>query len=336
MRTTDLAEHLSKYLTNYLPHQKGLSKNSTSSYTTSIIMFLKFLESYKGLNVEKLRIKDITRDLILDFLEHLQIVRKCGNATRNLRLSALKSFFRYLKYNNIQNFHETQKILSIDKKKTRRDFFSYLSTGAIKSILEQPDTNTKKGIRDLALLSLMYDTAGRVSEIINLTPSMIRMEKPHIIRILGKGNKTRVVPLIDAQIIHLKNYLDIFELNNPVNQLQPLFFNSRKEKLTRSGVSYILAKYVNKAIKTNRTAFPKKVSCHTLRHSKAMHMLQAGVELIYIRDILGHVSIETTQIYARADTKQKRIALEKAYENLSPEKPIWEGNKGLIDWLKKF
>ena len=165
---------------------------------------------------------------------------------------------------------------------------------------------------------------------------MIKMEKPHIIRILGKGNKTRVVPLIDAQIIHLKNYLDIFELNNPVNQLQPLFFNSRKEKLTRSGVSYILAKYVNKAIKTNRTAFPKKVSCHTLRHSKAMHMLQAGVELIYIRDILGHVSIETTQIYARADTKQKRIALEKAYENLSPEKPIWEGNKGLIDWLKKF
>jgi site-specific recombinase XerD len=183
----------------------------------------------------------------------------------------------------------------------------------------------------------MYDTGARVQETIDLTSSMLRLNKPATIKIVGKGNKARLVPMLDAQVEHLKNYLKEHRLNEPSANSYPLFFNSRKEKLTRAGINHIVQKYVKAARKENRMIIPDKISCHTLRHSKAMHLLQAGVNLVYIRDILGHVSIQTTEIYARADSKQKREALERAYVNINPdEEPIWTKNENLIDWLKKF
>jgi site-specific recombinase XerD len=187
-------------------------------------------------------------------------------------------------------------------------------------LLEQPDTTTKKGRRDLTLLSLMYDSGARVQEIIDLVPSMLRLGNPPTIKIIGKGNKARLVPLLNAQTEHLKHYLAEHRLNEHNTNAYPLFFNSRKEKLTRAGINYIVQKYCQSARIKNAGLIPKKFSCHSLRHSKAMHLLQAGVNLVYIRDILGHVSIQTTEIYAKADSKQKRIALEKAYVNVNPRK----------------
>ena len=222
------------------------------------------------------------------------------------------------------------------QKKTHSRLIEYLSIDAIKLILQQPDTTTKKGIRDLALLALMYDSGARVSEIINLTPSMLKIIKPCTVKVIGKGNKARLIPLVDPQVNHLKKYMNLYNLHEPKRQLAPLFFNSRSERLTRSGVGYILNKYVKAARKLDDTGIPARVNCHMLRHSRAMHLLQAGTELIYIRDILGHVSVETAQMYARVETKYKRIALEKAYTNMSPEIPIWENNNGLLDWLKSF
>jgi len=173
--------------------------------------------------------------------------------------------------------------------------------------------------------------------VIDLTPSMLYLHKPATIKIIGKGNKARLVPMLDAQTMHLINYLKEYQMDNPVAKLHPLFTNSRKEKLTRSGISYILQKYLKMARDVDQTVIPEKVSCHSLRHSKAMHLLQAGVNLVYIRDILGHVSIKTTEIYARADSKHKRLALEKAYVDVNPdEEPTWVNNENLISWLKKF
>jgi integrase/recombinase XerD len=203
--------------------------------------------------------------------------------------------------------------------------------------LQQPDTTTLKGRRDLTLLSLMYDTGARVQEVIDLTPSMLRLNKPATVKIIGKGNKARLVPMLDAQTEHLKNYLKEHRLNEPFANMYPLFFNSRKEKLTRVGVNHIVQKYCKTAREKNKMIIPDKISCHSLRHSKAMHLLQAGINLVYIRDILGHVSIQTTEIYARADSKQKREALEKAYVNVNPnEEPRWAKDENLITWLKKF
>ncbi len=172
---------------------------------------------------------------------------------------------------------------------------------------------------------------------IDLTPSAIKLDKPSTVQITGKGNKMRIVPLLEDQTKVLKCYLDEHHLLEAQARMHPLFYNSRQEKLTRPGVTYILMKYVDKAKKKNRQLIPDKLSCHSLRHSKAMHLLQAGVNLVYIRDILGHVSIQTTEVYARADSRQKREAIEKAYIDVVPNKaPMWENNNNLLGWLKSF
>jgi site-specific recombinase XerD len=143
--------------------------------------------------------------------------------------------------------------------------------------------------------------------------------------------------MLDGQVVHLKNYLKESRLNDPAHGSYPLFSNSRKEKLTRAGIHHIVQKYSQMARTENALLIPEKISPHWLRHSKAMHLLQAGVNLVYIRDILGHVSVKTTELYARADSEQKRKALEKAYQNVSPkEEPLWAGDQNLISWLKSF
>jgi site-specific recombinase XerD len=204
-------------------------------------------------------------------------------------------------------------------------------------LLKQPDTTTKRGRRDLSLLSLMYDTGARVQEILDMTPSMLRLSNPATIKIIGKGKKARLVPMLNVQVDLLKNYLGENKLNEPDAGSHPLFFNSRKEKLTRAGVNHIVQKYFQMACMENKMLLPEKISCHSFRHSKAMHLLQAGVNLVYIRDILGHVSVQTTEIYARADSSQKRKALESAYVNVNPsEEPQWIKSENLISWLQRL
>jgi site-specific recombinase XerD len=227
--------------------------------------------------------------------------------------------------------------MSIKVKKTKKIAINYLTIEGIKLLLEQPGVTTKRSRRDLALLSLMYDTGARVQEVIDLTSSAVHLDKPYTIQITGKGNKTRIVPLLEEQVRILRNYLTEYGLLKLYTRSYPLFSNSRHEKLTRAGVTHILLKYADKARKRDPKLIPEKLSCHSLRHSKAMHLLQAGVNLVYIRDILGHLSVQTTEIYARADSKQKREALEKAYVDVAPkEEPIWENDENLLSWLKSF
>ena len=337
MKPTDFAKNITNFLTKYLQNEKGASLNTVRAYKDTFVLLLTFLENEKKLKTEKLILNDITKDLVIDFLDWIQDVRKCSNSTRNLRLSAIHSFYKYVKNQNIENLFEIQKILSINKKKSSTKSVEYISIEAIKCLFKKPNLKTASGIRDMALLSLTYDTAARVQEIIDLTPSMINFNKPYTVKLIGKGNKARIIPVIEGQLLHLKQYLKVFKLDNPENRLHPLFFNSRKDKLTRAGITYILKKYVKKAREDAPNFFTFKVSCHTLRHSKAMHLLQAKVDILYIKDILGHASIQTTERYARADSKHKRLALEKAYLKVNSNvEPEWINNPDLISWLKKL
>jgi site-specific recombinase XerD len=232
---------------------------------------------------------------------------------------------------------EWQRILSIPVKKAEKPTINYLSVEGIRLILEGPDQSTRNGRRDLALLSLMYDSGARVQEIIDLTPSMVRLGQPSTVKLIGKGNKARIVPLLEQQVKFLRIYMTEQKLLEPYANMYPLFSNSRKEKLTRAGVNYILAKYANPARMKEPSLIPEKLSCHCLRHSLAMHLLQSDVNLVYIRDILGHSSVQVTEIYARADSRQKREAIEKAYSDVSPkEAPSWLANDDLLSWLKSF
>jgi integrase/recombinase XerD len=337
MKVTDFSKYLTGFLVNYLPHEIGASKNTISSYRDTFVLFIQFMEQIRNINVNKLAIKDVTKQSVVEFLDWLQVERKNSNATRNLRLAAIHSFFKYIQYSVPDNLYEYQSILSIKVKKKEKPTINYLTLDGIKLLLEQPDRTTLKGRRDLALLSLMYDTGARVQEIIDLTPAALHLDKPTTIRVTGKGNKTRIIPLLEGQVRILRSYLSDNNLIKPHTGSYPLFFNSRKEKLTRAGIAHILLKYSDKAKQENQQLIPDKISCHVIRHSKAMHLLQAGVNLIYIRDILGHVSVETTEIYARADSRQKRHAIEKAYVDVvNKEEPVWQDNKSILNWLKSF
>jgi len=214
----------------------------------------------------------------------------------------------------------------------------YLTVDGIKLLLSQADVEDYYGLRHLAILALMYDTGCRVQELIDLAVNSLRIQtEPYTISIYGKGRKTRIVPMVRNQIVLLRKYMDRYGLNenNCINH--PLFFNNRGEKMTRTGVTYILKKYADMARQTAPSLIPEKISCHSLRHSKAMHLLQAGVNLIWIRDLLGHTTIQTTEVYARTDSKQKREALERAYSDMLPGKTKdgeWQKNQTLLDWLK--
>lgn len=338
--STDFAIFLSKFLSEYLPHERGMSPHTILAYRDTFMQFIRYMRDEKKVSVEKLTLEKISKEVVADFLEWVQNKRNCSITTRNHRLAAIHSFVLYLQYEDIVHLDRWQKILSIKMKKSEKAAINYLTVDAIKLLLEQPDRTTLRGRRNLALLALMYDTGARVQEIINLTPEAVNIAStPYTIRLFGKGQKFRIVPLMDEQVILLKRYMEDNNLTEAYHLRHPLFFNSRGERLTRAGVTYILKNYVEMARAINSEIIPQSISCHSLRHSKAMHLLQAGVSLVYIRDILGHVSVQTTEVYARADSKQKREALEKSYTSLIPKTDSvrqWDKNKDLLEWLKDF
>lgn len=337
MKPTDFSVYLTRFLGAYLPNERGFSLNTITSYRDTFTLFLNYMYEEHNILAEKIILDHLTKELIIQFLEWLELKRNNSIATRNVRLAAIHSFFRYLQYEHPEKILEWQKILSVPIKKTLKPLVNYMSVDGIELLMKQPDTSTKSGRRDLALLALLYDSAARVQELIDLTPNCIRFENPSSIKLIGKRNKARVVPLMTPEAELLKSYMAEHQLLEPWASEYPLFFNKRKEKLSRGGVSYILKKYIIKAQLENITLIPEKFTPHCLRHSKSMHLLQAGVNLVYIRDILGHVSIQTTEIYARADSKQKRLAIESAYSNTLPkEEPKWHHNSDLLKWLKSL
>ena len=337
MQPTDFAKHLSDFFAKHMPGEVGASHNTIASYRDSFMLLLTFMRDCKATPASKVALGMFTKEIIVDFLEWIETKRNCCAATRNVRLAALHSFFRYLQYQNPENLSRWQSILSIRVKKAAKQSIKYLSLDGIRALLNEPDQSTRSGRRDLALLSLMYDSGARVQELIDLSPSLIRLDEPCTIKLIGKGNKARIVPMMVSQVALLKAYMTEQRLLLPSANMYPLFSNSRKEKLTRAGVNYILNKYAKQARLKEPSLIPENLSCHTLRHSKAMHLLQAGVNLVYIRDILGHTSIQVTEIYARTDSKQKREAIERAYTSVVPEeKPSWLANDDLLAWLKAF
>lgn len=337
MKPTDFSKYISDFISGHLLNERGASANTITAYRDAFVLLLNFIQQVKRIRPEKLMLDKIKKETIIEFLNWLQRERKCSNTTRNARLAAVHSFYRYLQHQDLSNFHEVQRILSIRFKRTSQVTIKYLTVESMRLLLNQPDTTTSKGRRDLALLSLLYDSGARVQEAIDLTPSMLRLGKPATIKIIGKGNKARLVPMLDAQVELLKSYLQENHLNEPNACASPLFFNSKKEKLTRAGINHIVQKYYVMAKAENKMLMLDKISCHSFRHSKAMHLLQAGVNLVYIRDILGHVSVQTTEIYARADSMQKRKALEKAYVNVTPDQePEWLKSDSLISWLQRL
>lgn len=334
MKTTDFAKYLTSFLGEYLPSTRNVSENTIKSYRDTFKMFLVYCNDFLQLNTQKLTLKKINEETIVSFLNWLENERQCSISTRNQRLAGIHAFYRYLLTNSPEHLLTSQKILQIPLKKYEKPFVEHLTPEQVKKLLSAPNLSTKIGRRDVTLLSVLYDTGARVSELCDLTVNDVRFEKPELIRLTGKGRKVRTVPLLPNTISLLKQYLQENKLTDKFDF--PLFQNQRKSKLTRGGVSYILQKYAVIAF-DNENDKLKKITPHILRHSKAMHLYQAGVNLVYIRDILGHNDISTTDIYAKADIYSKRKALESVYQDITETNlPEWNENADLIDFLNSL
>ncbi len=335
---TDFAKYLSRYLSSYLLHERNVSPNTIAAYRDSFVVFINYMKDEKHVKLDKLSLDSITKENVISFLNWLINSKGYNISTRNCRLAAIHSFMSFLQYEKVEKLDEWQSILSIKDMKKESNAPNYLTVDGIKLLLAQPDAEDYSGLRHLAILALMYDTGCRVQELIDLTVDSLRIQtEPYTIRIYGKGRKIRIVPMVRNQIVFLRKYIDRYRLYEDNCLSHPLFFNNRGEKLTRTGVTYILKKYADMARQITPSLIPERISCHSLRHSKAMHLLQADVNLIWIRDLLGHTTIQTTEVYARADSKQKRVALERAYTDMLPDKAKdgeWQKNQTLLDWLK--
>lgn len=338
MKENEFPRYLTYYLSKYLPGQKNVSSNTIASYRDTFKLFLTYCETCRGMPPERFTMVRLTKEIVLGFLEWLETERHCSIPTRNHRLTVIHSFCRYIQKEFPENLYETQKILAIPNKKSGTPLVSYLTGNEMQILLSQPDSSTKNGFRDMVLLSVLYDTAARVDELISLKVKDVRLMNPAVITLHGKGSKIRQVPIMSNTKSLLQSYMDTRKICSGMADTENfLFVNQQCQKLSRWGISYVINKYVEQA-KTD-TAFTVRfpVTPHIFRHSKAMHLLQAGVNLIYIRDFLGHSDCSTTEIYARADSEMKRKAIENAYPDLVPDGlPKWEEDGDLMKWLKSL
>lgn len=335
MKTTDFAKHLSCFLGQYLPIECGVSVNTIKNYSFTFSLLLAFFKETLFIKPERVSLADITKNRIIDFLNWLEKERGCSISTRNNRLAAIHSFFNYLQYRNVEGLAQWQEIMSIKRKRASSPEMSYLTVEGIKLLLRLPDLATRTGRRDFVLLGLLYDSGCRVQELINLTSADIREDETVTIRLLGKGQKARIIPLSKPEATNLLNFIKERGLNAPEKRMEALFQNPQGNRLTRMAILNIVKKYVNMAKKINPDLIPDGIRCHSFRHSKAMHMLEADINLVYIRDFLGHSSTTTTELYARASEKMKNKALSKLDPTIVKDgKSSWQKDKGLMAYLK--
>lgn len=333
MKKTDFTKALTSYFSTYLPETCGVSPNTCNSYRDAFKLLLLYFQEEKGVPANSIELRMLNRNLASDFLNWLEVQRKVSVTTRNQRLAAMKAFAHYVQYRNPEYLENCTDIIAMRPKKHEKPVIPFLTEEELKALLAQPDPSTRHGLRDLTLLSLLYDSGARVQEITDLKLKDIRLTNPAMVTLTGKGRKARQVPLMKETCKLLDAYIRNFNLNSePLTS--PLFFNQKGQALSRYGITYILKKYVSQAELDSDT---RKISPHVLRHTKAMHLLRAGVNMIYIRDFLGHVNISTTEVYARIDAKMKRKVFEEKVPNFTPNTTMpWEEDKDLLQWLTKF
>lgn len=330
---------VARFFRVYLPAERGYSTATIESYRDTFKQFLNFIFETKHIAPDKVQMNDLSRDLIQEFLKHLEENGKTVS-TRNQRHAALRSFFTYAKYSFPEYLDISCDILQIPMKKQPKPVINYMSVEGVAEVLHQPDLKSHKGYRDALILSLLYECGARVSEVPDILVNDIRFTEPCTIVLHGKGSKDRIVPISKKLADLIKVYIEKSIHTN--NQIKPtfLFTNRSEKKLTRAGIAYILKKYVDKTREIYPNLVSQVFSPHCMRHSKAMHLLEVGVAIIYIRDFLGHASITSTEIYAKADSKAKRIALESAYSGILDDSntpsTLWNEDENLMQFLAEL
>lgn len=297
---------LQSFFTEHLLSHRRASQQTVDSYRDTFRLLLRFLQQSTGKQPASLRISDFDAPAILSFLEHIEQKRNNQVQSRNVRLAAIRSFFRLVALHDPASVHIATRVLAIPLKRADKRLVGYLTRAEMDAILGVPDRTSWSGQRDYTLLLTFYNSGARVSEITSLKRSQIRLEATAYLQLQGKGRKEREVPLWPKTAGALKLWLKA----KPAPPDGPAFPSARGGPLSRDGVNYILQEAVRAAAKKCPTLAAKRVTPHVLRHTTAMHLLQSGVDITVIALWLGHESPETTHMYVEADLKTKEEALQ--------------------------
>jgi site-specific recombinase XerD len=331
MTSADLAPFVTAFFVRHLAAERNVSRHTIAAYRDTLKLLLRFARDVSHRPVAALRFDDLTPELILQFLTHLETVRRNTVRTRNTRLAAIHSFFRYVLDRDPALAIACQRVLAIPVKRTTRPVLGYLAETELAHLLAQVDRSTPDGERDYLLLALLYDTGARIQEVLDLTPRDCRLTAPPFVRIRGKGRRERLCPLLPQTARLVTRFLA--STGRVADTATPLVPNRQGARLTRHGAQYLLAKYLRRARATMPTLNRPGISPHTLRHTKAMHLLQAGVPLVTIKDFLGHADVKSTEVYVQIDLAMKREALALVG---SPARPPKGGRlpPDLLGWLE--
>lgn len=302
---------IQRYFSSYLINQKNYGDNTISSYRDTFRLFLQYLVE-KGYKISKMEITDIDYDLILGFLDWLKETRKNIISTRNTRLAHLKSFFSYILITAPEFSDLCSSIINLSLSRTDKRYPISLSEEEIAHLLHAVKSDSKEGLRHLAILSLLYDSGCRVQEIIDLNVRDVQLKGHSIISVRGKGRKYRKIPLLSKTSRILLRYISEYNLKED----ETLFSNKQNQRLSRQGIRYLLLKYKDLVLVDHPDEFPDGISPHLLRHSKATHLINAGVNIYNVRDFLGHSSVVTTEIYLTSNPEVTRKAIEN-YSNIT-------------------
>lgn len=302
---TMLATQLSAFLREHLPRERKASPHTCEAYAYAFQLLVCFAAGRLRVRPSQLAVEQLDVPLILAFLEHVEAERGCSARTRNARLAAIHSFFRFLEYRVPPCLEQARQVGAIPMKKTDQALIRHLNRDEIRALLDAPKTRSASGLRDRAMLHLAFAAGLRVSELVELKLDQIERGTAPCIHVMGKGRRERVLPLWKETASAIAAWL---KARAPDGDPE-LFLNAAGRSMTRSGFEYILAKHVAVAAKSQPSISDKRVTPHVLRHSCAMHTLQATRDIRKVALWLGHASLQSTETYLRADPTEKLEAL---------------------------
>ena len=323
---------LQDFFRKHLVDQRNLSPHTVGAYRDTLVLLLRFVAARISCDVAALDLMALDQPTILAFLEDLEVTRGNGIRTRNARLAAIHSFFRYVAAEEPAAADLCRTVLGIPFKRAPQPVLTCLTREEITHLLAAPDTTGPRGRRDAALLWFLYNTGARAQEVVDVCRPALRLSSPAQVRLQGKGRKERLCPLWDETVQRLRDMLR--DRHGAEERDEPLFLNAAGRPLTRFGLRYIIRQCVTKGATDCPQLATKPISPHTFRHTTALHLLQSGVDLNVVRCWLGHASIETTHGYVEIDIEMKRAALA---ATTPPEEatrqPRWR-QPDILTWLE--
>jgi site-specific recombinase XerD len=334
-----LGSILASFFNDHLRLQRGLRPNSITSYADAMRLFLQFAAATSKKKITQLRLDDLEAEVLSQFLNSLEERRSNTAQSRNQRLAALRTFFEYIGQRFPERLGQAQKVAVIPRKRAQPPETIFLERDEIEDTLAGLPADGRQALRDRTLLLFLYNTGARVQEAADLRASDLHFVPTPRVHLHGKGDKWRVCPLW-AETAELLNRV-LIEHGKEGPPDRPVFTGATAAALTRFGIYKIIRRHTTQVIKKRSDGRLRAVSPHVWRHSTAVHLLEAGVEVNVIRAWLGHASLETTNRYAEITLRTKKAALEKctvpsAADERIPRKPVWQSDSALLNWLQSL